>query len=175
MRECFKIRLVPCWKLTARGNFCDSWTTTSFKVIWQFYTTLKASLFLIGSLLHPLRPFVSRINASTFFVSVFFAQVTTKSLFPLPIHLFTPLILYPYWVFVTVVLIFEASEPILSSVKPHPPNISRLMILGKYFFFCSSLLKAYIVNPRRTNCTIAIVEKPASPRANSAIMTPWSN
>ncbi len=35
-----------------------------------------------------------RMNPSTFLVYVFAAQTISKSLFPFPIHLFVPLILY---------------------------------------------------------------------------------
>lgn len=135
--ECFKTLFVPFWKSVAWGNFWDYPTMTSFIVMWQFWTILSASLFWITSDVHPLSPLFSRIYPSTFLVSAFLAHAIRRSLFPFPIHLLIPLILYPSGTFATTVSRLEASDPILSSVSPQPPIFYKDIIWGKYFFFCS--------------------------------------
>jgi len=68
-----------------------------------------SSLLLIGT-----------IKYSTFLLSLFLAHTNTISLLALPIHLLFPFNLYPHSTLITLVVILLASEPMFSSVRPHP-------------------------------------------------------
>lgn len=127
-------------------------------------------------LVSPVTLLFSTINAYTLLFWLFLAQIIRISLFPLPIHLLVPLSLY--WVAFILsarVLRLDASEPILSSVNPHPPINSKFFNFGKYVAFCYSLPRASIVYITRAYCTSTIVHTPASPLASSAIIAPWAN
>lgn len=109
---------------------------------------------------------------STFLVSVFFAQVKSISLFPLPIHLLSPLILYPPGTFVAVVSRDEASEPIFPSVSPHPAKASTFFNFGSHLAFYSSLPNSSSVLITKPHYTTQKVATPASTLAISAIHAP---
>ena len=170
--ECPRTTFAPVWKFLATGSLCSSCTKTSLKVVWQFWTTLSPCLFLIGSDFHPLGfLWVYRIHPSTSFFS-FRAKTIKSSLLAFPIHLLVPLRRYPFSVLVEVVVRLDASEPMCSSVSAHPPIHSILMILGRYFAFCSSDPNASTVKPKRPACTKKAVASPGSILVSYAMMTP---
>ena len=122
------------WRRFASG------TRQSFRVIWPFWTTLRAILFWIFSTLKPGVVLFSTMKPLTWLSARSRAQmIDTSHHGALPIHRFWPLRIHvsPSR-FAVVSRPPPAPEPTNGSVSPKQPIFSMRAIGGSHFCFCSS-------------------------------------
>src|SRR5258708_3457188 len=114
-----------------------------------------------------------RIDVSWLSPFVLAQTIAMWAIDPFVIHIFDPLSSQvPSGRSFAIVIIPDGFEPKSGSVSPKQPITSPPPILGRYFFFCSSLPNAKIGYIARAPCTEANDRMPESPRSSSCMIRP---